>query len=123
MVFSSVRFFGFLVALLVLLAPSYPTRRKKIVLALASCFFYAAWDYRYLALLLLVSVIDYYAAQRIHATDDSKTRRTWLALSMASNLAILGYFKYTNFFISTLSGLSSSHIQGVDILLPAGFSF
>jgi alginate O-acetyltransferase complex protein AlgI len=123
MVFSSPRFLLFALALLAALAPAYSTQRKKQVLAVASCFFYAAWDYRYLALLLLVSVIDFFCATRIHETSDAPSRERWLWLSVASNLGILAYFKYTNFFIGTLNGLFGTEIPAANILLPAGISF
>src|ERR1700742_2701905 len=113
MVFSSVRFLLFLAALLVVLAPRYSTRRKKHVLALASCLFYASWDYRYLGLLLLVSVIDYFCAARIQRSEDPRRRKQWLVASIVSNLAILGYFKYTNFFIATLNGFLSGTLHRI----------
>ena len=126
MIFSSPRFFVFLLAVLVVLA--IPVRRelKKRILFVASCVFYAAWDYRYLALLLLVSVIDYYCAARIAATDDQRRRHRWVTLSVVSNLAILGYFKYFNFFVRNLNGVlawSGHSIPALEILLPAGISF
>ena len=47
MIFSSPRFFVFLFVVLLLLAPRYSLRAKLNVLLLASCFFYAVWDWRY----------------------------------------------------------------------------
>src|SRR5579862_8908338 len=99
MIFSSPPFLLFLSVVLVALAIPFRHEVKKRILLVASCFFYAAWDYRYLALLLLVSAIDYYCGARIAETDDRRTRGRWLTLSVASNLAILGYFKYYNFFV------------------------
>jgi alginate O-acetyltransferase complex protein AlgI len=112
------------VLLLALSAP-LSTRRKKHVLAVGSCLFYAAWDYRYLALLLGVSVIDYWCAARIHASDHVRSRRCFLALSVTSNLGLLGYFKYYNFFSGTLNGFlpHAVHLPHLAILLPAGISF
>ena len=89
MIFSSPRFFLFLAAVLAVLA--LPSRHdiKKRILLVASCVFYGAWDYRYLALLFLVSVIDYYCAARIVQTDDERARYRWVTFSVASNLGIL----------------------------------
>ncbi len=125
MLFSSPRFFVFLAALLLALSLRLGTERKKNLLAAASCFFYAAWDYRYLALLLAVSVIDYWCAARIYETERVTTRRRYLAMSVISNLTILGYFKYFNFFLDNLNGLlpSAMHVSHASILLPAGISF
>src|SRR5450755_4040858 len=89
-VFSSLRFFIFLGLVLAFLALPLSRRRKKVGLCLASCLFYAAWDYRYLVLLLLISGIDFYCAARISLTDEERTRQRWLALSVATNLALLG---------------------------------
>jgi alginate O-acetyltransferase complex protein AlgI len=122
-IFSSPRFLAFLVVLLALLALPIRLRAKLLVLAAASCLFYAAWDVRYLALLIGVSVVDYWAAAKIHASDRAGTRKAWLALSMVSNLTLLGYFKYTNFLIENVNGLFGAHVPALRILLPAGISF
>jgi alginate O-acetyltransferase complex protein AlgI len=104
-IFSSPLFLVFLLAVLVVLAIPFRHELKKRMLFVASCVFYAAWDYRYLALLLLVSVIDYYCAARIGGTDDQRRRRRWVTFSIVSNLVILGYFKYFNFFVRNLNGV------------------
>jgi alginate O-acetyltransferase complex protein AlgI len=125
-IFSSPRFFVFLFVVLVALAVPFRHELKKRVLFVASCVFYAAWDYRYLALLLLVSVIDYYCAARIAETDDQRARHRWVTFSIVSNLGILGYFKYYNFFVGNLNGVlawSGFRLPALDILLPAGISF
>ena len=95
MIFSSPRFFVFLAVVLAALAVPSRHETKKRILLVASCVFYAAWDYRYLALLLIVSIIDYYCAARIAVTDDATRRRGWVTFSVVSNLAILGYFSTT----------------------------
>ncbi len=123
MLFSSPRFFAFVAVLLLLLALPLSVRAKKLVLTASSCLFYAAWDYRYLGLLALVSVIDYVAAARIAASAQPAARRRWLTFSIASNLGILGYFKYTNFFLASLAGLLGRDAPVLEILLPAGISF
>src|SRR5579872_613180 len=103
MIFSSPRFLVFLCATLLVLAIPLGHEIKKRVLLVASCVFYAAWDYRYLALLAAVSVIDYACAARISKTDAPGSRRAWLVASIVSNLGILGYFKYYNFFVDNLN--------------------
>ena len=126
MIFSSPRFFVFLLVVLVVLALPFRHELKKRILFVASCVFYAAWDYRYLALLLLVSVIDYYCAARIAETDDQRARHRWVTFSIVSNLGILGYFKYYNFFVGNLNGVlawSGFRLPALQILLPAGISF
>lgn len=126
MVFSSLRFFAFLAAILGVTAIPMPHRRKKLVLCTASCLFYAAWDYRYLALLLVISVIDYLCAARIASSGLERGRRLWLSASIGSNLAILGYFKYANFFLANLNGIlqfTGHEVALLKMILPAGISF
>jgi alginate O-acetyltransferase complex protein AlgI len=126
MIFSSPRFLVFLCATLWILAMPLRHEVKKRVLLVASCVFYAAWDYCYLALLLAVSVIDYYSAARIAATSHQRTRWRWVTASIVSNLAILAYFKYYNFFVDSLNpllGLAGLRLPVLEILLPAGISF
>lgn len=126
MLFSSPRFLLFLLVLLVLLGPRWSTGGKKKLLAVFSCLFYAAWDFRYLGLLLAVSGIDYFCAAKIDRSEVPRVRRFWLLVSLISNLGILAYFKYFNFFIDNLNGLFSVadvSFAHANILLPAGISF
>jgi alginate O-acetyltransferase complex protein AlgI len=124
--FVSIRFFVFLAAILGATAIPMSHRRKKLVLCIGSSLFYAAWDYRYLALLLIISVIDYWCAARIAATREPRIRRFWLTASIVSNLAILGWFKYADFFLANLNGLlrfTGHEVALLGLLLPAGISF
>lgn len=126
MVFSSPRYLLFLALVLVGLWALKGVSRKKRLLALASCAFYAAWDWRYLGLLLAISVIDYWAADRIARATAARTRKTWLALSIGSNLGLLAYFKYCNFFIANLDALlapAGIAVPMLDVVLPVGISF
>lgn len=120
MVFSSPRFFVFLAVVLTVLALLPRGTVRKRALAVFSCFFYAAWDWRYLGLLLFISVIDYVAA---HFISRGRHRKAWLLLSLVSNLGLLAYFKYCNFFLDNLNLLGMWHFPHQDILLPAGISF
>ena len=126
MIFSSPRFFLFLGALLVLLAPRWSLRAKLNLLLGASCLFYAAWDWRYLGLLLLVSVVNFQCGARIAATEDPRRRRAWLAASIVASLGVLGWFKYAGFFLENLNLLLAAadlRLPALEVLLPAGISF
>ncbi|HEX4644781.1 MAG TPA: MBOAT family protein [Verrucomicrobiae bacterium] len=126
MIFTSARYLVFLAGTLLLLALVSGRDLKKRLLAAASCFFYAAWDWRYLGLLLAVSVIDYCSAARIAASNSPRVRRGWLLASVASNLGMLGYFKYCNFFIENFDALTAGFgftVPRADVLLPVGISF
>jgi alginate O-acetyltransferase complex protein AlgI len=126
MAFSSFRFLFFLAGILGATALPVSHKAKKVIVCAGSCLFYAAWDYRYLFLLLLISGIDFLCAARIFATDVVRRRRHWLILSIVTNLTILGFFKYANFFIGNLNGvleMSGREVPLLNIILPAGISF
>ncbi|MCL4819259.1 MAG: MBOAT family protein [Vicinamibacteria bacterium] len=122
MSFASPVFFAFVALVLLGLAVLRRHGARTLALGLASCLFYAAWDWRYLGLLLLVSGIDYACAAAIHASAEPARRRHFLLLSVVSNLAILGWFKYYGFFASNLA-LAGVSLPALEILLPAGISF
>ncbi len=122
MVFSSPRFVVFLFVVLAVLWRLKRREGQKLFLASASCLFYAAWDYRYLGLLLLVSGIDYFCGAWIASTSSLLRRRLLLGASLVSNVGILGYFKYYGFLASNLQAVGLD-LPVRDILLPAGISF
>ena len=126
MIFSSPRFLLFLFVLLLLLTPRWRLPVKLHILLVASCFFYAAWDYRYLALLLFVSAANYACGARIADSTGERQRKAWLWASVVVSIGTLGYFKYTGFFLDTLRpalALAGIPLPQLDILLPAGVSF
>ena len=67
--------------------------------------------------------MDYYFAGRIHRSQHPATRKLFLAISMVTNLGILGYFKYTNFLIDSFNAVLHSNFALQDIFLPVGISF
>ena len=96
-------------------------------LFVASLIFYGAWDWRFLALILASTVVDYCCGLRLNNPQVS-VRRRYLILSLMFNLGMLGVFKYFNFF--TQSALELMRAVGVNasadvvaILLPVGISF
>lgn len=106
-----------------------PTPRwQNGVCVIASYSFYGWWDVRFCGLLLASSLIDYWVGGRIAATDQPRSRRAWLVFSLVTNLGLLGFFKYFNFFIDSLvialalAGLNIN-ISTLVILLPVGISF
>jgi alginate O-acetyltransferase complex protein AlgI len=93
-----------------------------------SYLFYGWWDWRFLWLVVLSTVADYFFARGIEASNDVGRRRTLLAISVALNLAFLGFFKYFNFFIDSLwAAFAAAGIElnrpMLEILLPPGISF
>jgi D-alanyl-lipoteichoic acid acyltransferase DltB (MBOAT superfamily) len=103
-----------------------PWRLRITVVLVASYVFYAYWEPWYAYLIGFTTLMDYVAALAIHSSEDPRRRRLFLGLSLAANLGLLGYFKYTNFALDTLETLLGGAGVGIphlDILLPAGISF
>lgn len=101
--------------------------QNRLLLA-ASYVFYAAWDYRFLSLLLTYTVVNYLAGAKIGGSLSQRARKSWLLVSIFSSLGILGFFKYFNFFIENLNELclriGLGECAGVlHVVLPVGISF
>ncbi len=98
------------------------------MLLCASYYFYGSWDWRFLSLILLVTLVNYAVALGVHNSDTKRRRKTLIAVSIALNLALLGTFKYFNFFAGEfvdfmgLIGISLG-MPSVQIVLPVGISF
>lgn len=105
-----------------------PHRWQNRMLLVASYVFYGTWDWRFLSLIALSTVIDYGCGIGIQNSSSSRKRRGFLLLSMASNLGILGFFKYYNFFTESLAALLAdfglhASLGTLHIVLPVGISF
>lgn len=92
-------------------------------LAACSLFFYAWWDYRYLALLLVSICANYAAGSYIARRPGSPAGRRMLTVAVAVNLALLGYYKYADFFLSSANALLGTEWPILGIILPIGISF
>ena len=130
MLFNTESFFIFFI--LVYTIYVFSTKRYQNALLLtASYYFYAYWDYRFLALILISTIVDYLAAialDKAHKEGRNSAKKLFLWLSIGVNLSILGFFKYFNFFASNLAaimegfGISLGDIT-YNIILPVGISF
>ncbi len=90
---------------------------------LFSFFFYGWWDPRYLWLIAGSMIFNYAAGVRLSLGAKSFKAKTVLTLSVAVNLALLGYYKYANFFVENLNTLSGTSFHLQQIILPLGISF
>jgi D-alanyl-lipoteichoic acid acyltransferase DltB (MBOAT superfamily) len=104
------------------------TRLQNLVLLAAGYYFYACWNARFLALLILSTVVDYGCGILVDRVNEPRRRRFVVAFSMAINLGVLGYFKYYNFFADSLSDLLARAgltipLEHLQIVLPIGISF
>ena len=88
-------------------------RLRLLFLLAASYLFYAAWNGWLVGLIVASSAVDYVCGGLIHRYPGRpRVRRVLLALSVLLNLGLLGYFKYTNFFIDNAGALLS--LWGID---------
>jgi D-alanyl-lipoteichoic acid acyltransferase DltB (MBOAT superfamily) len=103
-------------------------KAQNLFLLAASYLFYGWWDYRFLALIFVSSAIDYFAGSVIHRSKSDRNKNVFLGLSMLSNLGMLFFFKYYNFFTESLQtalhqlGLTTD-LHTLSIILPVGISF
>ena len=104
--------------------------RRKLFLLLASWFFYAQWDWRFVALLIASAVLNWAIGALIARTRERGDERTaWMVgLGVAANLLILGFFKYYGFFIEQAGDLLmrfgwERDLPLLQIVLPVGISF
>jgi len=101
---------------------------QNIMLLGASYVFYGAWNWKFLFLILLSTVIDYFCGINIYKNENIAKKKFFLALSIIANLSLLGFFKYYNFFTANLQELLSFFNLQVNIIvlkvvLPVGISF
>ena len=127
MVFNSVQFVLFF-AVVYALYRALPHRAQNWMLIGASYYFYAAWDWRFLSLLIGSTVVDFFVARYLWRTPDGNRRRWALGASLAFNLGMLGFFKYFNFFEESVAALFAAvgwqlDFVTVNVLLPIGISF
>lgn len=127
--FNSYTFAAFFAVVFV----SYVALRKRHrwqnrMLLAASYLFYGAWDWRFLFLLLGLTVLQYSCAIGIHNSKETREKRLFLILSVLGSLSVLGFFKYFNFFSTSLQSLlgqfgitAQPHL--LHIALPVGLSF
>jgi alginate O-acetyltransferase complex protein AlgI len=129
MLFNSAAFLVFFpLVYAIYLAMAGRFRAQNVVLLIASWIFYGWWDWRFLSLIWLSTIVDYVVALRIQASPDDRRRRRWLMLSLVTNLGALGVFKYFDFFSRSLAAaLSSLGIDAepflLEVVLPVGISF
>ncbi len=99
------------------------TLRILYVIAFSIYFYYKSSGI-YFLLLLFAAISDYLIGNAIARTEDKTTKKRWVALSVVINLGMLGYFKYTNFFIEMANGLmGAGFLNFQNIFLPVGISF
>ncbi len=121
MLFSSMTFIYVFLPIVVLL---YLVTKKELhnpILLAASIIFYAWGEPKYLAIMLLTIIINYFGAIGL---DKFKNHKKWvLILTILGNLGFLIYFKYFNFIIDNINSICHANISALDVIMPIGISF
>ncbi len=128
MLFNSFVFFIFLGIVLPVFYKINSKNGKNLFLVIVSYIFYGYWDWRFCSLLAISTIIDYFVGKAIYNSSQKNNRKFYLIISVASNLGILSFFKYFNFFVDSFQTMSNYfHINmdylHLNILLPVGISF
>jgi len=102
---------------------------RWVWLLVTSYYFYMCWNAKYALLIALSTLITYASGLLIHRSGERQgLKKLWVFLSFASNLAILFFFKYFDFFLDNLSAVLALggivlRRPGFDVVLPVGISF
>lgn len=101
---------------------------SKIWLVGGSLFFYGYWNIVYIPLLLISILINFFAGSALSTMplDGGKrtlTKKQLLLFGIVFNIGLLGYFKYTDFFLENFNGIFAANIPLPHIILPIGISF
>lgn len=124
MVFSSITFLFYFLPALILLYYVVPKKFKNLVMIIGSFVFYAWGEIRFIPIMLLLSVEDFICAKKMEKhRDNKKLRRIYMIISVCSNLGVLIFFKYTNFFAENIFLLLGMEPTIAKIILPIGVSF
>ena len=101
---------------------------QNLFLVVVSYYFYSCWDWRFLFLLLISTLLCYFTGMQIEKSNKEKERKFWFWISIIGNLGFLSIFKYYNFFAFSFSealntiGIQSSPLL-LNVILPVGISF
>lgn len=93
---------------------------RNLFLFAASAFFYYKTSGICLLILLFCTLSDFIIAKRIHRSQESWKRKTWLALSIVLNLSLLCYFKYSYFVSDLLNNMLGTHLRVFNVFAWAG---
>lgn len=126
MLFNSLEFLIFFPSVL-LLYFLLPHAYRWILLLGASCLFYMFFIPKYILILFVTIIIDYFAGIYI-ARSEGRKKKVWLIASIISTCVVLIVFKYFNFFIDNINTVftiagNPLHLRHWDIILPIGLSF
>lgn len=123
MLFSSIPFLFYFLPVVLIVYFFVPYSLKNVVLLLSSLFFYGWGESKYVFLMLFVIAIGYILGLVIGKYREQKLGKIFLGLAVVIDIAILGYFKYADFFISNFNAATGMQMPLLKIALPIGISF
>ena len=123
MLFSSITFLYYFLPIVLAVYFLVPRRGKNLVLLLASLVFYWWGEPRYVFLMLFTIAFAYVCGLLIGRFRGRGAAKGFLVLSVAGELAVLGYFKYADFFLATVNTALKTELPLLSIALPIGISF
>lgn len=123
MVFSSITFLFYFLPLVLLFYYIVPYKFKNFILLIFSLIFYAYGEPIYIFIMIFSCIVDYTNALIIDKYRNTYKAKLALISSIVINLSLLGFFKYSDFFISIVNNTTNSNIDLLNIALPIGISF
>jgi len=120
MLFSSITFIYYFLPILLLIYFLVKNKYKNLVLLIFSLLFYFLGEPKYIIVLLLSCIINYYLARLI---ETKKQKKLYLILALIYNIGQLLIFKYTDFFIENINNIFNSNLNYLYIVMPIGISF
>ncbi len=124
MVFSSIVFLYIFLPIMLLVYFLVPKKLKNAVMILASLIFFAWGEIKYIFIMLILAVMDFWCGKGIDKNGGNrKKQRKYLLIDVGINLLILFFFKYADFIISNINLMLNTQIPLLNIPLPIGVSF
>ena len=123
MLFSSIPFLYYFLPAVLILYFLAPWKLKNSVLLLSSLIFYGWGEPKLLALMVFTIALFYFCGLAIDRAGEGRGRKLWLTVSVVISIALLGLFKYADFFIGNVNAITGLSLPLLRLALPVGISF
>lgn len=123
MVFSSISFIYYFLPILLLIYFLLPSKYRNIVLLIFSLIFYFYGEPKYIWILILSCIMNYFFGLILEKNIDKRCSKLYLVIFIIINLGLLCYFKYINFFITNINNIFNTNINLLNVVMPIGISF
>ena len=123
MLFSSIPFLYYFLPLVLIVYFLAPWKLKNAVLLVSSLVFYGWGETKLLFLMLGTIALFFFCGLAIEGSGEKQRKKFWLTVSVVISLALLGIFKYADFFIGSINAVTGMGIPFLRLALPVGISF